>query len=210
MGLPVCLSTATLAAPVTVPGTGLVSVYTGGPVGLPVYSLSPTQGEIDPVMTFDTSSYADAVGSDGTLTLNVAQLHTPTTELFTSLSVYALTSAYSVSSPVFATISPNVNPGNATLIETVAIDTTGTGAVTFAIPEATIESWADSPSTNYGVVIVQSAAYTPIGADHSDIQFVATGDGAPSLTFDAPEPASITLLGVAVVGLLARRRARSA
>jgi len=196
LGLPVCLSTATLAAPVTVPGTGLVSVYTGGPVGLPVYSLSPTQGEIDPVMTFDTSSYADAVGSDGTLTLNVAQLHTPTTELFTSLSVYALTSAYSVSSPVFATISPNVNPGNATLIETVAIDT--------------IESWADSPSTNYGVVIVQSAAYTPIGADHSDIQFVATGDGAPSLTFDAPEPASITLLGVAVVGLLARRRARSA
>ena len=107
-------------------------------------------------MTFDVSAEAGIVATAGTLTLNVEKIHTPVTSLTTSLSIYSLNAAYYPLSPAFATIGPNANAANATHLQTVALTTNGTGAVTFTIPDATIDSWAGSLSTNYGLVLVQS------------------------------------------------------
>ena len=77
----------------------------------------------------------------------------------------------------------------------------GESFVTFNLDSATVASWVNSPSTNYGFVIVADA-----GGDQAII-YTGNESGAiyrPQLTFDAvsiPEPGSVTLLGLGMVAL---------
>jgi len=82
-------------------------------------------------------------------------------------------------------------------------------AVTFVIPKATIQSWIDSPVTNYGLGV--NAVYSYPDNPFSSV-YLNTLEGNSSypatLSFDAvaaPEPASLGLLSACGLFLLRRR-----
>jgi hypothetical protein len=199
------------ASPVTVAADDLLSVFSGdvSAVGS-VYNRSSPQGEIDPLMTFDVAAYAGGITSAGTLAMAVIGPHDAGTTLSTTVSLYALTAPYDLST-TFASLTAGGGgyPTGANLIDTQAVDiTVGTQnpTIAFTIPEAIIAGWASAPGTNYGVIAIESASYTVTGPDHSDIPYYSTGPNAPSLSFDAtiadvPEPASMAMFGVGLLGL---------
>lgn len=82
----------------------------------------------------------------------------------------------------------------------------GESVISFSLDNATVASWINSPSTNYGFVIVSDAGISQA--------VIYTGNEAgaiyrPLLTIDAqaiPEPASMALLGLGAVAFLLRKR----
>lgn len=210
------------ASQISLAGGGFLAVRSGSNLGAGfLYNLSPSQGEIDALMTFDLSPYSGDIISNVTLTLTDAGLCCNSgnpanldTSLSTSLSIYSLSHPYN---PTSATLA-NVSYSSATLLDTESYDITASFAqvpVTFTISPALLETWADDPSSNDGFIVVESATYTTTGSGHSDIDYITSGTSAPVLSFDAssgaPEPASTALLGGALLGLgfLGRRKARA-
>ena len=83
-----------------------------------------------------------------------------------------------------------------------------TAVVNFSLDSATVASWINNPSSNYGFVIVADAT-----AQGGSQLVIYTGNEGipfrPELTIDAqavPEPASMALLGLGAVAFLIRKR----
>lgn len=178
-----------------------------------LYNLAPNQGEIDPLMTFDLSAFGNDIDSNGSLTITDANLccsMSPENFLTTSLSLYALTAPYNASTANWNSVTAAGYPTGAPL-DTEPYNISGYTSqtpVTFTIPEAILQAWATSPSTNYGVIVIESNSWSG-DQGHSDIPYISSGLGSPTLTLDAtPEPSSLALIfaGFAGLGLLLRRK----
>ena len=161
------------------------------------------------VMTFDLSAYAGNVTGGGTITVNATGIHSGTTSVNGSISLYALAGAYDGSSTVNGLTSLGSMPGTLLDTETFAMtDATSDLPIVFNIGTATLAGWASNPSSNFGVVMVENA-YTFTGANHSDVAFSASGLLGPEATFDVPEPATLGVIGLGMLALGAARRRRS-
>ena len=78
--------------------------------------------------------------------------------------------------------------------------------ISFNISAAILQGWADDPSSNFGVVMVESSTYTFTGGNHSDVAFASSGLSAPTASFDVPESASFSFIGLGALALGALRR----
>ena len=154
------------------------------------------------LLTLDLSSVpASSISSDGTLTLYV-----DTTWLSSSLNATlvlgALQSAYDPGDLGAVGL-----PVTATELDTESFSGLVPGdAISFTIPEATLVSWASSPSTNYGLAIGETTWSG--GAGHSDLTLsTGTGNPAPAGTFDTtPEPSTLVLFSMGLLALIAAAR----
>ena len=89
------------------------------------------------------------------------------------------------------------------LLEPVASSsgTYATGStVTFTIPKEMIQSWIDNPADNAGLLGKQMANGSLMGFWTQE-----SGTGAPVLSFEIPEPSTLSLLGIGLLGFLRRR-----
>lgn len=209
--LTVCLAGTASAGPVSLSGNNFLAVMSGGNLGAGfLYNLSPTQNEIDALMTFDLSPYSGDTISGGTLTVtDVGLFHNTnngqiTDSLNTTLSVYSLSGPYDPNNAHLA----DVPYSAATLLDTESYSVPTTSSqipLTFDLSPALLEQWANTPSSNDGFIIVESRAYTLTGSGHSDLYWIASGQGAPVLSFNAsapsPEPATLMLVGAALAGI---------
>ncbi len=153
-------------------------------------------------MTFDVSPYSGDIISGGTLTITDAGLFVNnnngqvTDSLDTSLSVYSLSASYDPNNGTLA----DVPYSPATLLDTESYSVPTTSSqipLTFDISSALLEQWANAPSSNYGFIVVESGDFTYTGVEHSDLGWIASGQGAPVLSFHAapsPEPATLLLI----------------
>jgi hypothetical protein len=224
LALLVALSVLSVANPATansaivINGGNFVSINASDPTnpfgGL--YNLAPNQGEIDPLMTFTLSPYTGQIESDGSLTITDSQLccfFSPENNLSTSLSLYALTAAYDPSTANWNSVTASGYPTAANLLDTEAYTINGYTTqqpVTFTIPEAVLQGWVNSPSSNFGVVIIESNSWSG-DQGHSDIPYITSGPGSPTLSFNAtPEPSSVALIVVGLAGFRFMRRRRLA
>ena len=78
-------------------------------------------------------------------------------------------------------------------------------AVSWTIPQATIQGWIDNGATNFGIRLYADAG--------TDLVFHTSEDATlglrPSLTYNTvivPEPSSAALLGLGALALILRRR----
>jgi hypothetical protein len=152
-----------------------------------------------PLFFFDLSGYAgQTVSGDATFTVTVLAPGNSSTR---SLSAVALTAAFDPETATHNNSSGTVNGSTLDSITTVPV---AGGTVTFTIPQATIQSWIDTPLANYGFGVKA----TPVV---NDIKYYASEAGlstTPTLTFNVvPEPSAATLLGaLGLFGLVRRRR----
>jgi hypothetical protein len=216
---------ATADSAIVINGGNFVSINSGDPNNpLPaLYNLAPNQGEIDPLMTFDLSSYSGQINTDGFLTMTDTGLCCRTDQahqLITSLSLYALTAPYDPNTATWNSVQASGYPAAANQLATADyfIDgpTTQT-PVTFKISKDVLQGWANSPSSNFGVIVIESNSWTGDtfveGAAHSDINYITSGPGSPTLSFDnpTPEPSSLVLIVAGLAGFhFMRRRKRAA
>lgn len=181
-----------------------------------LYNRAPSQGEIDPLMTFDVSAYAGEIGSNGSLTITDLSLccTPPENQLTASLSLYSLTAPYDPGTATWSSVQSSGYPTAGDLLDTESYTINGGYSqvpVTFTVPQAILQGWANSPSTNYGVIVIESDTFTS-DQGHSDIPYITAGAGAPTLAFTTvtPEPESLelVLLGIAAAGLILRSAKR--
>ena len=156
------------------------------------------------LMTFDFSSVpAGSISSNGTLTLWVYSTYFGF-PLNATVEIDTLQAGYDPNSPGSITWASGQMLDTESFVGLVPGST-----LTFTIPQATLISWANSPGTNYGVVL-RETAITSAGA--SDLNIATTvGYSGPQLSFDdgVPEPGTFVLFvgGVAALMTLRRRRA---
>jgi len=85
-------------------------------------------------------------------------------------------------------------------------------AVTFTIAEAFLQGWANSPASNFGVIVIESNSWVgdPDPDSHSDIAYISSG--SPTFSFSAtPEPSILAWIVVGLSGFhFMRRRKRPA
>jgi len=148
------------------------------------------------LMTFDFSTVpADTIGGDGTLSLTVdtTWYGAPLTAV---IEVDALESPYDPSD-----LGAVALPVSGTELDSETVTGVVPGnTITFDIPEATLVSWANSPGTNYGIVIRETQfIYSPYNT--TDISFDT--DQAPQISFATatPEPSTMALTGLAALAL---------
>jgi hypothetical protein len=93
--------------------------------------------------------------------------------------------------------------GNALSTRTVTFSGSSE-SIAFVIPSASVQSWIDNPSTNFGLIWT-----SPPSGGSDDLVFSSReGSVAPSLTFSLspiPEPSAATLLLVGATFLVVRR-----
>jgi hypothetical protein len=209
--LTICLAGTASAGSVSLSGNNFLAVASGGNLGAgSLYNVSPTQNEIDSLMTFDLSPYSGDTISSGTLTITDVGLfdNTNTGEVTdsrnTSLSVYSLSTPYDPNNANLA----DAPYSPATLLDTESYSVPSTSSqvpLTFNISSALLQEWANTPSSNDGFIIVESTGYTFTGSNHSDLSWITSGQGAPVLSFNAsataPEPATLLLIGPALIGI---------
>ncbi len=167
--------------------------------------------DTDPVFRFDLSAYAGAtVTGSGTITLTSITNVTGSLEyvLYPALVPWSEAAASWNSFGGFPSSSFfTVSAATGTLVG-------GTGSqVTFTISQSMLQSWIDSPGTNYGVLMHGTTNWTSSNG-FSDRQFVSRegGTGAPTLTFatsDAPEPARFAMVAAGLAGAVYFRRRRA-
>jgi hypothetical protein len=123
------------------------------------------------------------------------------TSVSTHLSIYSLSAPYD---PNTATLS-DVSYSSLTFLDMQSYSIPSTFAqvpLTFTISSALLEQWANDPSSNYGFIIVEASDVTVVGSGHTDIGWMASGQGAPALSFDSsitvPESATLLLIGPAL------------
>jgi len=198
------------AETITVAGTGLTSI--GGAFGLPdplvgaQYSIAETQGAERPLMRFELSGLG-TINGDGALTFTVVSVW-PENSITPTLDLYTLTQAYDpttvtistvgIFGTLLGTLTPTfINPGPWS-------ESTPAGqTVTFTIGQALLQSWVNSPGTNFGLMLIERDYLDNQG--HSDISW-----GTPTLTVDAvPEPTTLALLGAGAAAAAVHRRRRA-
>jgi hypothetical protein len=146
--------------------------------------IEPGPSENWALTTFDLSSVsAGDIAGNATLTLYVESTWTGI-PLNATIEIDALASAYDPSNLGSVSI-----PVSGTELDSESFTGFVPGdALTFTIPEATLIGWANSPSTNYGIAIGETAWSS--SSTHSDFS-LATGQDhpAPEIAFaEVPEP----------------------
>ncbi|WP_438481711.1 DNRLRE domain-containing protein [Oleiharenicola lentus] len=182
-------------------------------------SLVPANGDYQsyPLFKFDLSSYAGTtVSGDAIFSLHVlggSGVNRPIQLLNLKGAVDFSTVTWDSYGTAFA-VTPNVYAptDSATYGAAIGGEQTFTpvaGAVsTFVIPASTVQSWIDSPSTNYGFAFFRSGLnYTEGLADFSSIEGVQGATLSFSSASAIPEPSTYAaMFGACALGFAAYRR----
>lgn len=162
------------------------------------------------LLYFDLSPYSGIkVTSDATLTLYYDSLKADSYGLSRTIEVRLLATAFDPATATFNNYSATNWSGADSLVFTFN-DVVGTGgqigdsgSLTFALTSGILQSWIDSPETNFGIALVGE---TPVTADIYGYSMESSFP--PELSFTAvPEPSTYAALaGAAVLGLALWRR----
>lgn len=212
--LMVGLSAPAMANFIGVSASNLASIQADAPDNAwPTYlkNVAPDQGEIDSLLTFDVSPYTGlVVDSDGTFDLSPVYLDFADYYLSTTFYLYSLGAPYSAATTWNSLQASGGYPNAADLLDTEPyVNPYGFGGVSvfFHVPEVTLQSWADSPSTNYGLIVIESNSWTSLPNAHSNIVWYP-GSVLSFQLYAAPEPASWLLIAAGLAGM-ARVRSRN-
>jgi hypothetical protein len=123
-----------------------------------------------PLMDFDLSGLAgETVNSDGVLRLNLDSLSLGTTQMQTTLQVAPLVEAYDHTTGATPGWGDTTFGAAHFVFYQNADGSTPAGQYAdFDIPEATLQSWMDSPGTNYGLVLQQEQTTVNAGTSVID------------------------------------------
>jgi hypothetical protein len=158
-----------------------------------LYAVPYAGGESIPLMQFDLAAYSGStVVGPVTLTLDVEA----TWEGQSGLQTLALNSILVPWDPATATWNSLGGLTNLAVAPAGSDSVTVTpgSEVVLTLSDALVQSWIDSPGTNYGVALTQNSDLI-----HPDIVFASSGSSAPTLDFTlassaVPEPGTSTLL----------------
>lgn len=203
------------ATPVAVTGTDFATVTNNG-TGLGpdphpgvLYSIAPAQGFANPLMRFDLGAYAGmTVTGPAVLTLSVSSIW-PFSTLTAGFELLDLAAAYNPATA--AGFQSGSVISNATLNANASASTPAGQVLSLQIAASVIQDWIDVPGSNFGVQLGMLSYSSSAG--HSDVSWHAAGALAPSLAFtvsSVPSPASLPLVGLALVGLMLVRRKAAA
>ena len=170
-----------------------------------------------PLIRFDLSPFAgQTVSGSGTLTLNVVSTFSGLA-VSQTVEVHAILVSWVEGTVTWNSFGPGPISGtnyDATALQTATLSVSPGSVVTYNnIPAATIQSWINTPASNFGILLLSTT-----NVNQQDIVFASRESTAaigPQLTFNAvaagvPEPANLATGGLALLGaILAVRRYRN-
>jgi hypothetical protein len=182
-----------------------------------LYEIGASTFRAFPLVRFDLSGFAgETVTGSAALSLNVTGIHPSAAQATQHLEARQVLVSWEEATLSWNSFGPgpisgtNVSP---TALDPHTVTVKAGDVVTFSLPAAVVQTWIDSPSTNYGLLL-----YSTTNVTIKDIHFASkenTTASGPELSFDtdaiSPAPAPPIGRGVpiliAVAGmLLARRR----
>ena len=180
-----------------------------GPSTIDLLALKPTNQDFQyyPLLKFDLSSYSgDTVTGGATLSLYVNNANVSSF----SVGLVSLAAPFNPATTTYDNYYGTEFSGGswgAAIGSAQVFFPTSAGFYSFAIPQATVQSWIDSPSANYGIGIVTTYG-TPGVVDFSS----STGGHPATLSFSAvPEPSTYAAIaGGLMLGIAMLRRRKSA
>ena len=185
---------------------------TGSTLSTSLVSLKPTNQDFQsyPLVKFDLSSFSgDTVTSNGTFSLFVTAFNGAQSR---SVSLNLLQSPFDPQSTTYDNFYGGEfsgGPWGATIgsVQPYNLSNGANNYYSFTIPQATLQSWIDSPSANNGFAFVETFG------DNGTVVFSSSSGGdAPELSFSTvPEPSTYAAIAGSLmlvsVAILRRKRA---
>lgn len=168
------------------------------------YSIGGGQDPASPLMRFDLSAYAgQSVNGPATLTMFVSDIW-PFSTLTANFNLLALASGYNPNTVVGLQAGSLISTG--TLTAASGASTPPGQTLTFQIAAPIVQSWINSPGSNWGLQLDLISYVSSAG--HSDVAWGQLDNAAPIplLTFNVPLPATLALFALGLAGLGYSRR----
>jgi hypothetical protein len=186
-----------------------------------LYSIGTSAFRSFPIFQFDLSAYTgQTVAGNGTLRLRVSDTY-QSQSVTNTLDLYSVVISWLENAATWNNFGAFPGPDATTdfatpTIQTQTVSVTPGSLITFTVPQALIQGWINTPSTNHGFLV-----YNTTAASLMDISFASRQNGAlagPELVFstglltatDVPEPSTMTMLMLtaSLGALLVARRSR--